>query len=287
MGIHTESGDITDIGGGVKKDETDIIAGSREFSEETRGIFDTLITQERLSSCLSITVPNKPKNSNSNNWRKKDLAPSKIIPSRSKVGDNLVIYKENQNVNKLASQSVKTGGMTVIFLPLSNNWFDKAPKLFQEASTKIDPSDKSQNELSELLWVNESDFINFITKNKFIHLNSIPKCPLFGVKKSYKMWTKLINFYSGIYTQDLKTILVERWNNEALLHECDKIKNLNLLSIKNTDKFRILYESYSPFGRRSLLQGGVLTTQSDASEHTNHVLRRVFIEVNFKFIISI
>ena len=48
--------------------------------------------------------------------------------------------------------------------------------------------------------------------------------PIIWRKKSYKMWTKLINFYSGIYTQDLKTILVERWNNEALLHECDKIK---------------------------------------------------------------
>jgi len=42
LGIDKESGDITDLGGGVKRDEFSLEAGLREFREESDEIFGTL-----------------------------------------------------------------------------------------------------------------------------------------------------------------------------------------------------------------------------------------------------
>jgi hypothetical protein len=39
FGIHSETGDITDFGGGVKKNENSLSSSSREWKEETKGIF--------------------------------------------------------------------------------------------------------------------------------------------------------------------------------------------------------------------------------------------------------
>ena len=53
FGIHTESGDISDFGGGVKKDENDLIAGFREFNEETKEIFKDVIGLDDMANCAS------------------------------------------------------------------------------------------------------------------------------------------------------------------------------------------------------------------------------------------
>ena len=47
--------EFTDLGGGVKKDETDIQAAYRECSEEAKVIFDNIITIDHLSTCISVT----------------------------------------------------------------------------------------------------------------------------------------------------------------------------------------------------------------------------------------
>jgi len=39
VGVDKNTGEITDLGGGVKKNENNLIAGYREFNEETKGIF--------------------------------------------------------------------------------------------------------------------------------------------------------------------------------------------------------------------------------------------------------
>lgn len=53
FGIDRESGDITDIGGGIKKYETYLSAATREFSEETNGVFGKLSVHD-LSMCYAL-----------------------------------------------------------------------------------------------------------------------------------------------------------------------------------------------------------------------------------------
>lgn len=43
LGTDSNFGELTDFGGGVKKDETCIMGAFREFKEETNGIFDSCI----------------------------------------------------------------------------------------------------------------------------------------------------------------------------------------------------------------------------------------------------
>lgn len=42
LGVDTQSGDLTDFGGGVKKDESVVVGGLRELKEESQGIFGHL-----------------------------------------------------------------------------------------------------------------------------------------------------------------------------------------------------------------------------------------------------
>lgn len=39
LGVHSETGDITDFGGGVKKSENSLYSAAREWKEETKGVF--------------------------------------------------------------------------------------------------------------------------------------------------------------------------------------------------------------------------------------------------------
>ena len=48
LGVDTESGNLTDFGGGVKKDETVIEGGLRELNEESLGIFDSPEVEQAL-----------------------------------------------------------------------------------------------------------------------------------------------------------------------------------------------------------------------------------------------
>jgi len=58
LGIHADSGDVTDFGGGVKKYEYDLVGGLREFFEESKGIFKNVITINELSTCVAAYQDN-------------------------------------------------------------------------------------------------------------------------------------------------------------------------------------------------------------------------------------
>ena len=53
LGIHADSGDVSDFGGGVKKNEYDITGGYRELNEETKGIFKDTINTHDLTTCIA------------------------------------------------------------------------------------------------------------------------------------------------------------------------------------------------------------------------------------------
>ena len=135
------SKEITDLGGGVKKTECALIAGLREFKEETDEIFE-----ETLSPINSLTT-------------------------------NLALLNKDKT-------------MAVLFLPMSEWWFNNASKKFIEkrASSNRSPK-KSHNEISELLWIDEKSFIKLIHENKT------------------DMWKRLKNFYRQTFTPDSKECL--------------------------------------------------------------------------------
>ena len=54
FGIDKTHREMTDLGGGIKKNETSTQAAHREFHEETRGIFDQVINTLSLSNCKSF-----------------------------------------------------------------------------------------------------------------------------------------------------------------------------------------------------------------------------------------
>ena len=57
MGVHSSSGELSDFGGGIKKDETDIDGAYREFNEETRNIFENDILIKDLNTCVCLVRP--------------------------------------------------------------------------------------------------------------------------------------------------------------------------------------------------------------------------------------
>ena len=52
LGIDTESRDLTDFGGGVKKEETPVEGGLRELHEESQGIFGDLTPKDVENSIM-------------------------------------------------------------------------------------------------------------------------------------------------------------------------------------------------------------------------------------------
>ncbi len=133
------SGDITDLGGGVKKNEYSLIAALREFREESDEIFGTLY--ERVNDLTT----------------------------------NIALLGEN---------------MSVLFIPVKWEWYQKAPYLFNEKrkSHRFQPK-RSHNEVSELLWFDENEFQQLISpRNK-------------------QMWTRIRKFYQYGFDENLKTAL--------------------------------------------------------------------------------
>jgi len=56
LGIHSKSGEITDLGGGVKMCESDIQAAYREFMEESNDIFSREVPcVESLDKCVCVS----------------------------------------------------------------------------------------------------------------------------------------------------------------------------------------------------------------------------------------
>jgi hypothetical protein len=94
VGVHAQTGEITDFGGGVKDSESDLMGAYREFHEETRGIFKDKISIELLETCVTL---NKPKST------------KEIGSLKTKV-----FYE----------------GMSAIFVPIDANYILTAPNLF-------------------------------------------------------------------------------------------------------------------------------------------------------------
>lgn len=163
VGIDIKSGEVTDTGGGVKKktDLNNLAASLRELTEETKGIFENYITLDTLSTCVAATQ-----------------SPSRRFPLIQ---------------NSIDQITYDIGGLSVIFAPIGNEWIEKAPILFNEAG--IHPTDESYNELSSLVWVTESEFLNMTR----------------GIPLPYTMWPRLQKFYSSIYTKELHDLLYIRY----------------------------------------------------------------------------
>lgn len=53
LGVDTQSGDLTDFGGGIKKGESVIEGGLRELKEESQGVFG-YIDPDHIADCISI-----------------------------------------------------------------------------------------------------------------------------------------------------------------------------------------------------------------------------------------
>lgn len=106
VGIHAQTGDITDFGGGVKDGESDLMGAYREFHEETRGIFKDEVSIELLETCVTL---NKPKS-------------TKTIGSLK----TKIFYE----------------GMSAIFVPINNRNILLAPHCF--ANTESDDKEISK-----------------------------------------------------------------------------------------------------------------------------------------------
>lgn len=56
LGVHAKTGEITDLGGGVKQYESDIVAAYREFTEESNNLFTQEVSRvSDLESCISVS----------------------------------------------------------------------------------------------------------------------------------------------------------------------------------------------------------------------------------------
>lgn len=163
LGVDKVSGEITDLGGGVKRktDVNNLAASLRELTEETKDIFGDYVTIEKLSSCIAIT---------------------KSQPKRFAT------------IESYEGITYDNGGMSVIFMPVENEWVGKTGSLFEQAG--VHPTNEDYNELSELIWVTENEFMNLVQG-----------CSL----KNRVMWTKLCRFYSSFYNKMMHDLLYVRF----------------------------------------------------------------------------
>lgn len=174
LGVDKKSGEITDTGGGVKSktDLNNLAASFREFTEETKGIFSKTITIDKLLTCVAVTQSQHRRIPVIRNPRVK-------LAETSTPGVEGVKYD--------------TGGMSTIFLPVDNKLIE-ATKHFDEIGEH--PDGEEHNELSELLWVSESEFLDLIQGK--------------SVNGKY-MWPKLQKFYQTAYTEDIRGIMKVRY----------------------------------------------------------------------------
>lgn len=149
---HKETGEITDIGGGVKKRESDLDAALRELKEEAHDIFKDVANIEILNYCISVTRP------------------------------------RHEITIKPTNTLVSTESASVTFLPLTLDWLNKAPIMFQHAK-KYNKDD----ELSELIWVKGSDVLQ-------------------RTSDRYQMWGFVRKFYHVALSDELCKFLYVRWS---------------------------------------------------------------------------
>ena len=154
MGIHAKSGEVTDFGGGVKKDECDLQASLRELNEETFEMFNK-VSMEYIESCVAITRP------------------------------------AYETVIKPTNTKVRTEGISTIFLPVSNEQFERASTEFKKLA-----SNDSDREIREIMWVKGCEILKPTTKD-------------------YKVWSFLRKFYYESLSPELNEMLFARWCTSA------------------------------------------------------------------------
>ena len=163
LGIHKKSGELTDLGGGVKKDENDLSAAVRELHEESRNVYKDMINTENSGQYISIS---------------KNFTATR-----------------NYNLNDYA-----TGEMTVIFVPVKKEMYNKTNAIFQNTMA----IDECQDEISKLVWLSESTFMKAVDGSK--------SC-------GYVMWPKLKKFYKDTLTADIREKLYSQFE------EFEKVSN--------------------------------------------------------------
>lgn len=136
MAVDSRTGDITDLGGGVKKYECSLTAALREFKEETNEIFGNIYEDVNAASTYVAFVHNK---------------------------------------------------MSVLFLPVGEEWFAKASPLFKKQKN----DKRSCREVSKLLWLREDTFGKLL--------------------ESKKMWNRLRSFYKCVFHKKLLELLFFRY----------------------------------------------------------------------------
>ena len=83
--------------------------------------------------------------------------------------------------------------MGTLFIPLSVEWFDKAPKLFEERKKTNSTRKKSHQEIEKILWVDSTQFKKLLRSNSHAKL---------------RMWNKLCSFYRNGFDDTFRSALI-------------------------------------------------------------------------------
>lgn len=126
---HSESGDLGDFGGGIKKHEFALNGSLREYTEETNGMFP-ISSNDLLDKLALVDGPN----------------------------------------------------MAIVFVPINESWYQKAPEEFQKSKRAIK---KGSNEISEVVWVDEVEF------NRLIF--AVPRPG--RAQSREKLWSRIRKFF--------------------------------------------------------------------------------------------
>lgn len=87
----------------------------------------------------------------------------------------------NDLLDKLAL--VDGVNMSIVFVPVDQSWYQKAPSEFQKS--KLCSAKKGSNEISEVVWIDENAFIRLVYGNE--------KYGRFGQRE--KLWTRIKKFF--------------------------------------------------------------------------------------------
>lgn len=125
MSIHKASGNLSDFGGGAKKDEKSKETAARELNEETKGTIN--IDPDILDNCLVYMALDRT----TKNWK----IPEKIICENEK------------------------SPMTIFFLPMKENEFEEICEKFK----KLSPS--CEDEISDIKIIQDKELFSLVYRD--------------------------------------------------------------------------------------------------------------------------
>lgn len=178
LGVDSVSGDVCDMGGGVKKYETPITGALREFNEESRGIFGD-VSVSKLESSLCIF-------------------------NKTMCTILIKIEKENINLDKFITPVSEHHHVSIY------NSTPNQSDPFGKNHRQKRPIVSLDRELSDIILVDKT-YLSDISNGKkgtgfFKSVNDMSS----GSDTSYtnkKMWSRLRNFYSILNFIELEKIL--------------------------------------------------------------------------------